>query len=89
MNIRLFLFTFSVIFAKIWHNIANIIQNKLIFFVRHSVFVIVRNRRTLLNCLIEVFLAKGFDKVLKFNFFSSKMTQNMLLLVHLVKFCQN
>ena len=27
MNIRLFLFTFSVIFAKIWHNFANIVQN--------------------------------------------------------------
>ena len=26
-----FLFTFSVIFAKIWHNIANIIQNRLKF----------------------------------------------------------
>ena len=30
-SIRLFLFTFSVIFAKIWHNFANIIQNKLKF----------------------------------------------------------
>ena len=31
LNIRLFLFTFSVIFAKIWHKFAIITQNKLKF----------------------------------------------------------
>ena len=38
VNIRLFLFTFSVIFAKIWHNFANIIQNKLKFLTAECCF---------------------------------------------------
>ena len=72
MIIRLILFTFSVFFAKIWHNFANIIQNKL-HFSRQSVVVTVRDRRAWLNCLIEVPLANIFEK--KFqnsNFFHQK-----------------
>ena len=54
MNIRLFLFTFSVIFAKTWYNFANIIQNKLKFLTAECFFT-VRDRKELLNCLIEIF----------------------------------
>ena len=87
MNIRLFLFTFSVIFAKIWHDFANIIQNKLKF-LTPIVFVTVRDRRALLNCLIEFFWLKFLINFQNSNFFSSKMEQNLLFLVHFVKVCQ-
>ena len=58
MNIRLFLFTFSVVFAKVWHNFANINQNKLKFLTAECccVVVTVRDRKALLNGLIEVFV---------------------------------
>ena len=39
----------------------------------------ITDRGTLLNCLIEVYLAKIFDKFSKFKLFSSKMEQNMIL----------
>ena len=87
MNIRLFLFTFSVFFAKIWHNFANIIQNKLKFLMA-TVVVTVRNRKALLNCLIEAFLAKIFDKIFKIQNFFIKNGTKYAFLVHFVKVCQ-
>ena len=86
MNIRLFLFTFSVIFAKIWHNFAKIIQNELNF-LRQSVVAIIRDRKTLLNCLIEDFFGKKLlIKFSKLKLFSSKMAQNKLSWSTLLKF---
>ena len=73
MNIRLFLFTFSVIFAKIWHNIANIIQNKLKFLTAECCFT-VRDKIPLLNSSIEVLLwPKIFDKIFKIQTFFIKI----------------
>ena len=85
MNIRLFLFTFSVIFAKIWHNIANIIQNKLKFLTAECCFT-VRDKIPLLNSSIEVLLwLKFLIKFSKLKLFSSKMAQNKILWSTLIK----
>ena len=87
VNIRLFLFTISVIFAKIWHNFANMIQYKLKYSTVEF-FVAVRDRRALLNCLIEVFLAKIFDKSFKKQTFLIKNGTKQAFWSTLLKFAR-
>ena len=87
MTIRLFLFTFSVIFAKIWHNFTKIVNTKLKFLMAEYV-VTIRDRTALLNCFIEVFWLKFLIKISKSKLFSSKMAQNMLFWSTLLKFAR-